>query len=162
MGVGIHAVDSRGDLALHKAALGGSISIVRFTLEKGANINAWSLQGETPLHYTVIRCTCGLGGRFELTKLLLGNGADICALDGGRSTPLHVAVDSGSCNVVELLLERGSDINARDIAGMTPLANAAHVGPKNKMMVKLLVDNGASIDARLQPIVEDILFSTVA
>ncbi|NOT28164.1 MAG: hypothetical protein HOP16_18945 [Acidobacteria bacterium] len=44
----IHAVDSRGQTALHGAAYTGSYPIVEYLVSQGANVNAQDKSGETP------------------------------------------------------------------------------------------------------------------
>ena len=48
LGNDIHAVDNRGQTALHGAAYTGSEPIVQFLLDKGAQVNAKDKSGETP------------------------------------------------------------------------------------------------------------------
>jgi uncharacterized protein len=48
-GLDIHQANTRGETALHGAALRGADTIVQFLIDKGADINALSKQGFTPL-----------------------------------------------------------------------------------------------------------------
>ncbi|HEX5432579.1 MAG TPA: ankyrin repeat domain-containing protein [Bryobacteraceae bacterium] len=49
LGLDINAVNSRGETALHGAALRGADTIVRYLVDQGANLNAKSKAGFTPL-----------------------------------------------------------------------------------------------------------------
>jgi ankyrin repeat protein len=57
---------------------------VNFFLEKGANINAKSILGETSLHKAK---------EYETIGLLLKNGADVNAKDKNGNTPLHEKIE---------------------------------------------------------------------
>ena len=62
--------DSRGCTALHLASIRGTDDIMRLLLEKGADVSALDLHGNTPLHYC---------GHIETIQCLLDFGADIYA-----------------------------------------------------------------------------------
>ena len=62
--------DSRGCTALHLASIRGTDDIMRLLLEKGADVSAVDLHGNTPLHYC---------GHIETIQCLLDFGADIYA-----------------------------------------------------------------------------------
>jgi ankyrin repeat protein len=47
-------VDNNKDTALHLAAMKGHVSIIKFLLEQGANIDAKDKFGATPLHLAAI------------------------------------------------------------------------------------------------------------
>ena len=49
LGIDVNAPDRLGMTALHGAAFNGSDRIVRFLVEKGANLNARDSAGQTPL-----------------------------------------------------------------------------------------------------------------
>jgi ankyrin repeat protein len=49
LGLDLNTGTDRGETALHGAALRGADSIVKFLVEKGANINAADKAGLTPL-----------------------------------------------------------------------------------------------------------------
>ena len=72
--------------ALHLAVRLGNYLMVELLLRKGADVNAKTLTGRTPLH-TAVETQRGE----EVVSLLLREGADIEALDNGRQTPLQLA-----------------------------------------------------------------------
>jgi ankyrin repeat protein len=49
LGIDVNAADTLGLTALHGAAFFGSNSIIQYLVEKGANVNAKDLSGQTPL-----------------------------------------------------------------------------------------------------------------
>ena len=55
------------------AAYGGSLEVVRFLIEKGADINARDDRGETALH------SAARGGSLKAVRFLVEKGADINA-----------------------------------------------------------------------------------
>jgi len=102
------------------AAQGGHVKLLRFLLQKGANVNARSGSGNTALH------TAALQGGIEAVTLLLEEGADPNAKNDRGRTPLHTAI-SGDCEVksIRLLMDAGSRTDVADNEGVTPIRLAA-------------------------------------
>jgi ankyrin repeat protein len=90
------------DEELLDAAWDGDTARVKELLRKGANVNAKSAGGSTPLHYAAF------WGYVDVAKLLLDHGADVNARDDRGWTPLHFAAAEGRAGVARLLLERGA------------------------------------------------------
>ena len=76
-------------------------SVVRLLLEHGADINAPSRGGRTPVHQASIN------GALEVVRLLLEHGADVEAKSIIGETALQEAADMEHDEVVELLREHG-------------------------------------------------------
>ena len=143
---------------------------VEALIENGADINAKSKDGFTPLDAALLverqknldntisnflRSKGAISG--AKTSLLvaakLGDVRSIKELiDGGAyvnkptsrgNTLLHVAAGNGHKNAVELLLDNGSNINAINKQGNTPLFKA--VASRDKETVELLIAKGANI-----------------
>ena len=98
-----------GRFPLEMAAQTGQIEIVKFLLEKGADINA-DRGGTTALHMAAI-----FGGKTELIELLLEKGADINARAGNGHTPLNFAVIGKQKKIADLLLDKGGEINLENM-----------------------------------------------
>ena len=115
-----------GLTALHYAVRQGNVAAVDALLDKGADVNARSADGSTPLMLATIN------GRFDLAQHLLERGADpkIATVAGG--TPLYRVVDvqwaptswypqppaarqqqTGYLELMRALLEHGADPNVR-------------------------------------------------
>jgi ankyrin repeat protein len=124
---------------LFRASSKGDLPEVRSLLDKGTNVNAREVEGETPLMYAAVE------DRTEVVKLLLDRGADINALSLNGETALMRAARVSCYETVNLLLARGADIE-KGVDGIgTPLLAAA--GNGDIRMIKLLLDRGAKIDA---------------
>ena len=70
---------------IHDAAKNGDLAGVQAELDKGVDVNAKTVYGETPLHWTAWE------GHKEVAELLITKGADVNAKDQDGFTPLHFA-----------------------------------------------------------------------
>ncbi|RDW81506.1 ankyrin repeat domain-containing protein [Aspergillus mulundensis] len=124
----------------------------------GSALTAVGNDGNTPLHYLCDPSfMSGLDsynykGRFKNTlrmiALLLDNGASISAQNSKGQTPLFLAARSPWPQFLALLLrKRPMDpaVNTAETRGETPLRVV--VGRGNTELVKLLIDNGADLNA---------------
>lgn len=73
---------------------------------------------------------------------------DVNAKNEDELHVLHYAADCGHVLVVKVLLERGAAFDARAKYGRTPLNCAARVYGNNESVFKVLIDNGAVVDAK--------------
>ena len=80
---------------------------VRLLLARGANVNAQSETGRTPL-----LVAAAYPGTAAVLRLLVDRGADLRAQDRGGVTALALAVRSADIEVVRFLVERGLDPDA--------------------------------------------------
>ncbi|WP_265042251.1 ankyrin repeat domain-containing protein [Wolbachia endosymbiont (group B) of Melanostoma mellinum] len=162
----INAKDVYGNTPLHVAAqYSSSLEIVKFLLDKDiSGINNITNNGWTPLHVAI------QGNKLNTVELLLGRGADIEVRDIYNQTSLDLAtrkgyldiagilkqvqldrklltiVESGGFNEAKGLIAQGANIDTNDKNGNTLLYSAAEIGDLN--LVKLLLDNGANIEAK--------------
>eukprot|EP00013_Stygamoeba_regulata_P010426 CAMPEP_0177686892 /NCGR_PEP_ID=MMETSP0447-20121125/33818_1 /TAXON_ID=0 /ORGANISM="Stygamoeba regulata, Strain BSH-02190019" /LENGTH=439 /DNA_ID=CAMNT_0019197059 /DNA_START=180 /DNA_END=1499 /DNA_ORIENTATION=- len=94
-------------------------------IERGADVNAASACGYTPLHMV-----CGGMGeeseaRVDLCKMLILMKAKVNAMSDVEETPLHMAAFRGRLPLVQLLIESGAEPNRKEREGFTPLFYAA-------------------------------------
>ncbi len=114
-----------GDTALHLAAAGHRVEIVRLLLAAGADPNAAANhRRSTPLHYAADGFITGPAWdakkQVATIACLLESGADIHSQDKNGATPLHRAVRTRCAAAVRYLLEAGSDPALRNKPGSTP------------------------------------------
>src|SRR4030095_8411758 len=114
-----------GDTALHLAAAGYRVEIVRLLLAAGADPNAAKNRRKSgPLHYAADGFVTGPAWdakkQIETIRCLLQQGADIHLQDMNGATPLHRAVRTRCAAAVRFLLRAGSDPMQRNKSGSTP------------------------------------------
>ena len=114
-----------GDTALHLAAAGYRVEIIRLLLAAGADPNARANRRRSgPLHYAADGYINGpdwnAKRQVKTIQCLLDAGAKINAQDKNGAAPLHRAVRTRSAAAVKYLLERGSDAVLKNKPGSTP------------------------------------------
>ena len=105
--IALYAQDLNEDLLA--AVRKSNVAAVRELLGKGADVNAKTSYGQTPLFFAADR------GNVEIIQLLLDKGADVNAKDTFyKSTALSWAAMKGNVEAVRLLLAKG----AQDVSGV--------------------------------------------
>jgi len=122
---------------LLKASWNGQKDVVELLLKAGADVNAITEDGWTPL-------MMASNGQKDVVELLLKAGADVNAITEDGWTPLMRASWYGHKDIIELLLLAGADVNAIAKDGRTPLMWASAYGHKD--LVDLLKKYGAKDD----------------
>lgn len=136
-------VDKDFSLLLHLAAESGNVEIVKILIDNGADINALTNLGDTPMDRAIIF------NNINVVELLLEEGFEINKSINGKTTPLCVAVVFNKLSIVEFLLKNGADATFKNKVGETPLHFAISASTTAKMdIVELLVFYGANIRAR--------------
>jgi ankyrin repeat protein len=159
-GFDIDAPNEKGSTVLGLGASSGSIAIVLFSLQRGADVNLESA-GWTPIqlaasgdHYDIFRLLqshpmCALqkpsslgddvlviaasrSHKTILASILQNSEVDVnVCTKGVWQTPLHIAAKHGDTEVVTILLnDPRVDVNPRDESLRTPLHYAANRGHK--------------------------------
>lgn len=102
--------DTEDGTPLIVAAQNSDADIMRYLLEKGADVNHANTRGETALFLAAEN------SHVDVVRILLEKGADVNAAEHTNSRrPLHVAYDSEE--ITEMLLDRHADINALSTNG---------------------------------------------
>jgi ankyrin repeat protein len=114
-----------GDTALHLAAAGYRVEIVRLLLTSGADPNAAkNRRRSSPLHYAADGFITGPAWdakrQVETIRCLLQKGADLHLQDLNGATPLHRSVRTRCAAAVKFLLRAGSDPTMKNKPGSTP------------------------------------------
>ena len=97
---------------LHWAARAGALRCARWLLNHGADVDAQTVAGRTPLH---------MAGGAGMLWLLAGEGADLNAQDSKGRTPLHQAMYGGDLEEAEILIVLGADVRVPNRQGKTPV-----------------------------------------
>ena len=142
---GAEAVDDDGAGAMHLAATGGHLNVVRLLLGRGFAPDKLDTVGRSPLYFAAREGHC------EVVEVLLAAGARAeCVRDDGWSAFL-IAVQEGHVRIAELLAEAGADV-ARSAPPADDTWNALHVSAyrgHGEMLTALLsgrIRGGASLD----------------
>jgi ankyrin repeat protein len=154
---------------LHWSVWRGDLELVDRCLRKGADVNAKSFYGCTPLHIASAddgtlnemmlpygRVAVDVGDnctgrpprrvrRLDIAARLLAAGAYVNARDYIGWTPLHFAACTGDVGLVQLLIAKGADATAKADDGMTTLFLAASRGDVE--VGRLLIEHGADLNA---------------
>ncbi len=128
----VDLTDESGGVSLFAAVRGGRIETVREALAGGADVNAESPDGTTPL------IEAAGARRGEIVELLLESGAEVDAVNRYGMTALHLAARGADARAVTALLSAGADPAIALPEGETVLMAAAKSG--NPEVVAALLD----------------------
>ena len=160
-----------GDTALHLAAAGHRVEIVRLLLEAGADVNAAKNHRRgRPLHYAADGPSSEpeqiAQNQVATITALLDVGAEIDAQDKNGATALHRAVRTRCGAAVKCLLDRGANPKIHNEPGST----AFHLAVQNTGRGGSGTDNAKSaqrkiiqlfLDAGLSPKLKDVHGKTI-
>ncbi|UCE40251.1 MAG: ankyrin repeat domain-containing protein [Candidatus Aminicenantes bacterium] len=129
--------NQNGYTALHWACMRAHWNIVRYLVEKGADLNVVGGDGGTQINWAVHH------DNVEIIKLLLANGAKLNSQNQWGMTELHTAIWRGNINVVRFLLDHGSDPDIKTKEGWTAMHYAYRSGHDN--IIEMLKKRGLSM-----------------
>lgn len=101
--------------ALHMACEKRSLECVKILLKYGADINAKTSEGQTPLYIA------SYYGYDEIVQYLCSEKADTTIFNINRFNPLHMAVKKNKIKCVEMLIDYFPDLEIEGKSKLTPL-----------------------------------------
>jgi uncharacterized protein len=113
----INAFSTDGFTPLGLACFFGHFEIVKYLVERGADVN---IPSSNSLQVAPIHSSTAISN-YEITDLLINNGADVNAKQLSGVTPLHSAAHNGKLEIIKLLVKHGADVNAQTVDNKTPL-----------------------------------------
>ena len=117
--------------------------VCKCLIDAGANVNARSSTGATPLIVASFK-----NSDYRILEMLLKAGADVNASADEGITPLICAARSNTnFLIIKTLIQAGADVNARMNDGTTPLMSAATDNP-NPQVLEMLINAGADVNSR--------------
>ena len=128
-----------GLTALHYAAQNGSLDIIKYLVEHGADISAQdNEQSRSVIHFAAEN------GDIECIKYLTEHEADLLDKDVNGATPLHYAAMANNLEAVKYFVTKKLDYTAKDDRGWTAMHYAANGGALDVM--KYLLAKGLNIN----------------
>ena len=128
------------DYNLMIAASKGYTTEIKRLIEQGADINAATTEGATPLIFAVSN------RQLEAVKTLLTYNPILDKVTTNYETPLLIAVRNNTFDIAEALIRAGADVDFPDKHGATPLHHASLYGYLN--FVDLLLYYDAAVDEK--------------
>jgi ankyrin repeat protein len=128
--------------AANREDMDEALKVTELLIQKGADLNAVTAEGDTPLH---------LSKNAVMTRLLLAHAAKPDFMSTGiiKKQPIHHFAGQGDVDSIKLLLDRGVDIESRSAEEderITPLDIAVFSGKTEA--VKFLLERGAKATER--------------
>jgi hypothetical protein len=114
-GVELRKTDAEGRTAVHYAAMGGSVAVLKLILEKGGSLNTSDSKRRSPLFFSA------LYKQNEAFFWLLEQGGKISQQAMGGMTVAMVAASNGNLAVLKTALQRGVRADTKDHSGKTAL-----------------------------------------
>ena len=141
-GANINAKDEDGNHAIHYAAIGDGLAIIKYLIEyKNIDKDIKGYDEKTPLHYACEK------GYDRIANYLISKGANIEAKDKNEDSVIHYASKGGLLSIVQYIIE--NEHIDKDIKGCderTPLHYACEEGQYH--VVEYLISKGANIEAK--------------
>ena len=119
-GARVNLAGPAGRTALHFAVLGAQLDMIRYLLEKNADLNSRDAEGTSPLDDAVWR------DELDAAAILLAHGAHLNEIEPKTgATPINEAAYQGHTRLIRYLLQFHPNLDTRDKEGYRPLENVA-------------------------------------
>ena len=102
--VAARSTNPMANTALHAAAAGKHVSLVKLLLDRGAQANAQQHGGWAPLH------AAAQSGDLETARVLIAAGADVSVRADNQQRPLDLAVLKAQQSMVDFLESNGAKL----------------------------------------------------
>ena len=116
-GTDVKNVIKYGHTLLHLAVREQRLSVVKYLVLQGADVNVKGGSGTTPLMLAASE-------KIEVVNFLVSKGADVNGKNDLGTTPIDIAAWSGNIEIVKRLVSVGADIHVKTNRGQTPLDSA--------------------------------------
>ena len=118
-------------------------------IKRGADINAYDKEGETPLMYAV------RNNNYEAVKALINAGVNVNAQAKSSGTTALMLTgmpvmpgEEALVKIIKALVKAGADLNMQDSSGETALISMCGGGSNPKIeTIKLFIEAGADVNA---------------
>ena len=134
----VYEKDDQKSTPLHWAVKVNHPEILKYLIEKGADVNALDMNNYTPLGMATER------RQLALIKTLISAGADVNLKGASGWPPLRYSIYYNYLEAFEIIVNQGADLNEKDYVGKTPLYFAC-MGDREGILKTLLL-KGAKIN----------------
>lgn len=118
-----------------------SLGVIDYLLSKGADVNARSDNGVTPV------MSASISGRLKVIKKLVEAGADVnMETTAHGDTALLFSVEKNHWKVARFLIKQGAKVDAQNNYGISPLIKASGSGAVDT--IKVLLANKADVNLK--------------
>lgn len=140
---------------LMAAIYANKYDIVKYLINKGADVNYESKYGDTPLLIAINNSNRekkkeekGEENNYDVScdivELLIEKGANVSSLNIDGINPIEHAIHGNNYDIMDLLFEKGVNINDKNGSGNTPLHLAVY--GINLAIVNFLIGKGADVN----------------
>jgi uncharacterized protein len=139
----LHRVNKYGQTALHESCRDAKQEIVMLLLQAGANVNAKSKDGDTPLSLLAMVNPKEKSESVYLgiANALVAFGASVDAANEEGMTPLMWATNRANFSLMKFLIQKGANVNARST--LEGNQNTVLMHSQNRSATELLLSAGA-------------------